>query len=198
MEILSNYLIKKEDDYFNLIRECEETKYQKYLVTDKVLFDDIEPCLLEHVEENNYLTKEQEIKYKIFDDISSLNKTNGKIELLINIPKSSDILTINKIKLSKNIKKYIFDIFVTLNDKVILTRENLYNTKINLSTSSEDELNNLSDTDSNDSSLNTINCSQGEVNIHIVLKPNSINDILNNHIYISYSFINFKNKIKFI
>ena len=30
MKILSNYLIKTQDDYFNLIHECEETKYQQY------------------------------------------------------------------------------------------------------------------------------------------------------------------------
>jgi hypothetical protein len=195
MKILSNYLIKTQDDYFNLIHECEETKYQQYTNTDKLLFDNIEPCLIEHVEEKNYSIKEQEIKYKIFDDISSItkNNTNDKIELVINISKTSDILTINKIKLSKNIKKYIFDIFVTLNNKIILNRDNLYNTKINLSKESKFD----DSEEENYNNLDSINCSQGEVNIHIVLKPNSLNDILNNYIYISYSFINFKNKIKF-
>ena len=75
--------------------------------------------------------KEQELKFKIFDDISSVSKNlNNKIELIINIPKFSNIMTINKIKLSKNIKQYIFDIFVSLDNKIILHKENLYNEKI--------------------------------------------------------------------
>ena len=44
---------------------------------------------------------------------------------------------------------------------------------------------------------NNIDCSKGDVNIHIILEPNSINDIINNYVYISYSFINYKNKVKF-
>ncbi len=199
MEILSNYLIKDYDDYFDNMEnfeDHEEQKLQKYLDIDtnekskhRYSFDNTDTCIIEHIEETNYLVKEQELKYKIFDDISSVIKNkNNKIELVINIPKSSDIVTINKIKLSKSIKEFIFDIFVTLDNSIILTQEDLYNKKINFSDFS---LN--SDLNEN----NVIDCSRGEVNIHIILEPQSINKIINNNIYISFSFINFKNKVKF-
>jgi hypothetical protein len=103
----------------------EESKYQKYLEVkknpiEKLLFDNFDNfnnSIIEHVEEKDYLMKEQELKFKIFDDISSVSKNlNNKIELIINIPKFSNIMTINKIKLSKNIKQYIFDIFVSLDN----------------------------------------------------------------------------------
>ncbi len=191
MEILSSYLIKSKDDYFNMIKESEENKYYQYVNKDNMLFDDIETCLIEHVEEYDYLTKEQEIKYKIFDDISSVTKnSNNKIELIIAIPKSSDILTINKIKLSKSIKKYIFDIFITLDNETILTKENLYTTKLSLADDIDELYENKFE--------KIIDCSRGEISIHIILEPQSINNIINNNIYISYSFINFKNKFKFL
>ena len=197
MEVISNYLIKS-DDYFNLIELDEENKYLKYLeeknfqnIQGKLLFDDIDNLnnsIIEHVEDKNYLMKEQELKFKIFDDISSVSKNNNnKIELIINIPKSSNIMTINKIKLSKNIKQYIFDIFVSLNNNIILHKENLYNEKKNINFFDKDLYENK----------NNIDCSKGDVNIHIILEPNSINDIINNYVYISYSFINYKNKVKF-
>lgn len=200
MEVISNYLIKS-DDYFNLIELDGENKYQKYLeeknfqnIQGKLLFDDIDNLnnsIIEHVEDKNYLMKEQELKFKIFDDISSVSKNNNnKIELIINIPKSSNIMTINKIKLSKNIKQYIFDIFVSLDNNIILNKENLYNEKKSLSNI------NLFDKDLYENK-NNIDCSKGDVNIHLILEPKSINDIINNYVYISYSFINYKNKVKF-
>jgi hypothetical protein len=202
MEILSNYLIKDYDEYINNFEEHQEEKLKNYLGylenldsyledrqnrEQRYSFDCTDTSIIEHIEETNYFVKEQEHKFKIFDDISSVIKNkNNQIELVINIPKSSDIVTINKIKLSKSIKEYIFDIFVTLDDKTILTQDELYKKKISLS-----ELNNKY----NDS--NIIDCSKGEVDIHIILEPNSINEIINNNIYISFSYINFKNKIKF-
>lgn len=198
MEVISNYLIKS-DDYFNLIGLDEESKYQKYLEVkknpiEKLLFDNFDNfdnSIIEHVEEKDYLMKEQELKFKIFDDISSVSKNkNNKIELIINIPKFSNIMTINKIKLSKNIKQYIFDIFVSLDNKIILHKENLYNEKIilkNINFFNKDLYENN----------NYIDCSKGDVNIHIILEPNSINDIINNYVYITYSFLNYKNKVKF-
>ena len=73
--------------------------------------------MIEHIEETDYMVKEQEHKYKIFDDISSVIKNkNNKIELVLNIPRSSDVISINKIKLSRSIKDYIFDIFILESD----------------------------------------------------------------------------------
>ncbi len=201
MEVLSNYLIKDYDEYINNFEEHQEEKLKNYLGylenldsyledrqnrEQRYSFDCADSSIIEHIEETNYFVKEQEHKYKIFDDISSVIKNkNNQIELVINIPKSSDIVTINKIKLSKSIKEYIFDIFVTLDDKTILTQDELYKKKISLS-----ELNKYNDN-------NIIDCSKGEVDIHIILEPNSINEIINNNIYISFSYINYKNKIKF-
>ena len=199
MEFLSSFLIKSDDDYYSQLEKYEEYKCQNYLeeknlsnLNDKLLFYQIDNSnsIIEHVEEQNYLIKDQELKYKIFDDISSVTKNfNDKIELIINIPKSSDIMTINKIKLSKNIKQFIFDIFVSLNDKIIMNKDNLYNKQMILCKKINYE-------ECNES--NYIDCSKGSVNIHIVLEPNSINEIINNNIYINFSFINYKNKIKFL
>lgn len=197
MEAISSYLIKDYDEYFDNLENFEETqeqKLKKYLDFDlneetenRYSFDNTESCMIEHIEETNYLVKEQEKMFKIFDDISSVIKNkNDKIELVINIPKSSDIVTINKIKLSKSIKDFIFDIFITLDEQVILTQEDLYKKKINFS-------NFFDITDEN----NIIDCSKGEVDIHIILEPQSINKIINNNIYISFTYINYKNKIKF-
>lgn len=198
MEVLSNFLIRSDDDYYSQIEKNEEFKYSNYLedkkfknLNNKLLFDKIDnnDSIIEHVEENNYLIKDEELKYKIFDDISSIVKNkNEKIELIINIPKSSDIMKINKIKLSKNIKQFIFDIFVSLDEKIILTKENLYNKQFIFNKINNNQINNLK----------YIDCSKGSINIHIILEPNSINEIINNNIYINFSFINYKNKIKFL
>ena len=198
MEVLSNFLIRSDDDYYSQIKKNEEFKYSNYLedkkfknLNNKLLFDKIDnnDSIIEHVEENNYLIKDEELKYKIFDDISSIVKNkNEKIELIINIPKSSDIMKINKIKLSKNIKQFIFDIFVSLDEKIILTKENLYNKQFIFNKINNNQINNLK----------YIDCSKGSINIHIILEPNSINEIINNNIYINFSFINYKNKIKFL
>ena len=174
MEILTNYLINDYNDYFDNMKNFEVHEEQKLKVfidldtnekkTRTYSFDNTDSSIIEHIEETNYLVKEQELKYKIFDDISSVIKNkNNKIELVINIPESGDIVTINKIKLSKSIKEFIFDIFVTINDTIILTQDDLYYKKINFSNIS----NNFNDS-------NIIDCSRGKVNIHIILEPNSI------------------------
>ncbi len=202
MEALTNFLINSED-YFNLIELDQEDKYQNYLEEDnfqnikgKFLFDDtenIDNSIIEHVEDKNYLIKEQEIKFKIFDDISSVTKNkDNKLELVLTIPKSSDIMTINKIKLSKNIKQFVFDIFVSIGDNnIILDRGNLYEQKIILSSI------NVFEKDLLETNKNYIDCTKGEIQIHIILEPNSINDIINNSIYVNYSFVNYKSKVKF-
>ena len=68
MEALTNFLINSED-YFNIIELDQEDKYQNYLeeenfqnIKGKFLFDDtenIDNSIIEHVEYNNYLIKEQ-------------------------------------------------------------------------------------------------------------------------------------------
>ncbi len=200
MEALTNFLINSED-YFNLIELDQEDKYQNYLEEDnfqnikgKFLFDDtknIDNSIIEHVEDKNYLIKEQEIKFKIFDDISSVTKNKDKLELILTIPKSTDIMTINKIKLSKNIKQYVYDIFVSVGDDIVLNREHIYNQNIILSSI------NVFDKDLLETNKNYIDCTKGSIQIHIILEPNSINEIINNSIYVNYSFKNYKSKVKF-
>jgi hypothetical protein len=201
MEALTNFLINSED-YFNLIEFDQEDKYQNYLeeenfqnIKGKFLFDDtknIDNSIIEHVEDKNYLIKEQEIKFKIFDDISSVTKNkDNKLELILTIPKSTDIMTINKIKLSKNIKQYVFDIFVSVGNDIVLNRECIYNQKIILSSI------NVFDKDLLETNKNYIDCTKGPIQIHIILEPNSINEIINNSIYVNYSFVNYKSKVKF-
>ncbi len=201
MEALTNFLINSED-YFNLIELDQEDKYQNYLEEDnfqnikgKFLFDDtknIDNSIIEHVEDKNYLIKEQEIKFKIFDDISSVTKNkDNKLELILTIPKSTDIMTINKIKLSKNIKKFIFDIYVSVGDDIVLNRECIYNQNIILSSI------NVFEKDLLETNKNYIDCTKGSIQIHIILEPNSINEIINNSIYVNYSFVNYKSKVKF-
>ena len=87
MEVLSNFLIRSDDDYYSQIKKNEEFKYSNYLedkkfknLNNKLLFDKIDnnDSIIEHVEENNYLIKDEELKYKIFDDISSIVKNKNE------------------------------------------------------------------------------------------------------------------------
>ena len=60
--------------------------------------------IIKYIDDNdkNNLIKEHTKKYKIFDNISSIIKNKDNyIELVINIPKTCDILSINKI-IAKN------------------------------------------------------------------------------------------------
>ena len=184
------------DNFYSNLNFCTEQKqnsdnFSSYNFSSYNLSSDsYDSDIFEHILDNNieYFIKEQEIKYKIFDDISSiLRTTDGKIELILNIPKKSKLLSINKIKLSKKISNYIFDIFVSLNNKIILTKENLYNSKIKL----DDVINN------NNLNNNLINCSNNNINLHIFIQSINIISIINIYIYITYSYINYKNKFSY-
>lgn len=192
MESLKKYLIDEDNYYIEQYIQSPKNNLQnlkREIIYGLEEFKCESECIIEHIEESEieYSTKEYEQKYKIFDDINSIVKNkDNKIELLICIPRTCDIVKINKIKLSKNIKDYIFDIFITLDNNIILSREELYNEKMKLSDIDISNNNNL------------IDCSKGEVNIHIILEPKSINSILGSNIYILYSYLNCKNKSKFL
>jgi len=130
--------------------------------------------MIEYINNEEYIIKEQEEKFNIFDDIAYMNKNkNNELELVINIKKRSDLLSINKIKLSNNIKNYIKKIFLSINDKVII----------------DDLLN----------SENLNSCYiESDVNLSIVIDSVNLNDIMNTNIYILFSYINYKNKVKHI
>jgi hypothetical protein len=190
MTTVSNDYLNRYDDYY-LENSINFTEYLSNKKRNYSL-DMTELNIIEYIDDNkqqDYIVNEHEQKYKIFDNISSVikNKDNN-IELVINVPKTGDILSINKIKLSKNIKKYINTIFISLDNNKIVSQNEIYNKKFNFN-----KLRNI-----NNLMMNIIDCSKGEVNIHIILEPNSINEIINNYIYIVFSYINFKNKVKFM
>ncbi len=187
---VQDYEVNDNNDFYDQIHDHEINKIRKYLIKEYEFSNDeiYESSLIDHIDEIQYTVKDQEQKFKIFDDISSVTRNMyNQIELVINIPKSCDIITINKIKLPKKIKKNINDIFVTLDDNIIISRDELYNHQIILSENCDNFNNN---------NYNLIDCSKGDVNIHIILEPNSINSIINNNIYINFSYLNLKNKHK--
>jgi len=181
-----NYLIKDEfqeylSDTQQDIENTQNTKKieKKKSKNRKLLLEDYDESFIEHINDTNYLLKEQEIKYKIFKDISSISKIGKNIEIIINIPKNETILSINKIKLSNKINLFLQDIYLTINNKKILSKDQLYNKKIQLSNLTTQESNN-------------------EINLHIILENIALNHIINKNIFINYSFIIYKNKVKYV
>ena len=92
--------------------------------------------LIEEIDDTNYYLYEHEIKYKIFKDISSISKKNNMIELILDIPIDNSIISINKIKLSNTLNKYINDIFVCIDGEKIITYKDFFNKNINNTQSS--------------------------------------------------------------
>jgi hypothetical protein len=185
MEVLSNYLIKDYDDYYtnnSIYKEKNKLNINDNL--NKSINDYLITDIIEYIEDNNYSIENKEQKYKIFDDITSIIKNkNNKIELIINIPKSNDVVKINKIKIPKSIENYLTNIFISLDDNIILSDNDIFNKNIKLL---------------NTNYNNSINCTKGTINLHIIFEPNSINKIINSNIYIYFTYINLKNKIKFL
>ena len=190
MYTLSNLLINESiDNYYSTF---SSEKYNEKIATYQPLFipDNMDLSIIEHIDDQEYYLKEQEIKYKIFENISYVTKTSdGKIELIFSIPQNYQIISINKIKLSNKINLYIQDMYICLNNKKIITKNNLYN-KFN---KNEFLINNNYN--------NIIKCNNNtnnKINLHIILSPIALNFIINKYIYITYSYANYKNKIKYI
>ena len=165
-----------ENDYLG----CKKIKFYKNLLNKQ--YNNYSSDILEHIDDSEYNIKEQEIKYKIFDDISSITKQNENIEIILDIPKNSQIISINKIKLSKNINNFVNDIYISLNNKKI-TKEKIYKNNLN-----EYLINNKLDN-------NSFKC-HNNISLHIIINSNSFNEIINNNIYVTYSYANYKNKNK--
>lgn len=87
--------------------------------------------LIEEIDDSNYNLYEHEIKYKIFQDISSISKKNNMIELILDISIDDGIMSINKIKLSNTLNKYINDIFVCVDGEKIITHKDFFSKIIN-------------------------------------------------------------------
>jgi len=162
---MQELLIIENDD------ECgiSYKNYKKRLLEN---YDEEYDNILESIKDNyNYHLKENEKKYKIFEDISSINSHNKYLELVLDLPINLKIVSINKIKFSDKIKDCIENIYLTINNKKTVTdiqNINLLNIR---------DIKNLE--------------------IHLLLKKNAINKIINKNIYITYSYIETKSKIKF-
>jgi hypothetical protein len=145
-----------------------------------------EMSIIELIDDKNYTIHDNEVKYKIFEDISSICKSNcSNLELILNFPQEHNIVSINKIKLSNGLSKYIKNIYIMSGNNVILTKEELLNNNTKL----------LKIMELNDNN-NIINSS--DKSLHIVLDKDSLNKIINKNIFVNYSYTILKNKLKFI
>lgn len=161
---MEKLLILNEVDHYYSIKSPKK-RVQKN-------FDEEYDSIIESINDNNnYLLKENEKKYKIFEDISYINNHDRHLELILDLPINLKINSINKIKFSNKIKNYIEKIFISVNKKEVISDIN----SINL--------------------LNIHNVN--ELELHIILRKNAINHLLNQNIYITYSYIDSKPKLKF-
>ena len=202
MTLLSNLLIKENFDEFNLdfkkinhilptntikhnIFKYNTTKQNINFSKNYSLMENIEN--IENIDDKNYYIQDNEVKYKIFEDISFISKNENHLELVLKIPIENNILSINKIKLSNQINKFIKNIYLNIDDKVTIKKEEIFKYSDTVSKKFEYEQRD-----------NIINCSHAKnINLHIVLDKNALNYIINKNIFINYSYAIFKNKIKF-
>lgn len=190
---MTNFLIQDQFLEFNF----NSVQEQKSYISNKIKYlqstNEYSNELIEEInDDENYNIYEQEIKYKIFEDISSVSKKNNMIELVLDIPIDNSIISINKIKLSNKLNKYIKDIYVCTDDEKIITHKDFLNpslTNVETSTKFTKHI----------SSQKIINCQYNKnITLHVLLSNNVINKIINKNIFVNYSFAIFKPKLKFI
>jgi len=169
---LTNYYF---NDYYNKVNLYTEKEISNDINNEIKNFNKTKISnMIEYINNEEYIIKEQEEKFNIFDDITYVNKNkNNELELVINIKKRSDLLSINKIKLSNNIKNYIKKIYLSINDRIIIN--DLFN----------------------DESSNTYYM-EDDIALSIIIDSVNLNNIMNTNIYILFSYINYKNKVKHI
>lgn len=190
---MSNFLIRdkfSEFDFDSITNQKKTfSKNESYLSSTNEFSNE----LIEEIDDNYYNLYEQEIKYKIFEDISSVTKKDNMIELVLDIPIDDTIISINKIKLSNKLNKYIKDIYVCIDDEKTITYKDFINSISNNYESSSSKFT------EHISSQKIINCQHNKnITLHILLKKNIINKIINKNIFVNYSFAIFKQKLKFI
>jgi hypothetical protein len=189
--MLSNFLIQEKFLEFDFETEQNQEKILLNKINYLCSTNEYSNELIEGIDDSNYNLYEHEIKYKIFEDISSISKKNNMIELVLNIPIDDNIISINKIKLSNKLNKYITDIFVCIDGDKIITHKDFFNKMTNNIHSSTFTKQISSD--------KVINCQYNKnITLHILLKNNVINKIINKNIFINYSFAILKNKHKFL
>ena len=193
--MLSNFLIQDKFTEFDFDTEGDQVKNQEKMLLNKINYlystNEYSNELIEEIDDSNYNLYEHEIKYKIFEDISSISKKNNMIELVLDIPIGDSIISINKIKLSNTLNKYIIDIFVCVDGEKIITHKDFLS-KIDNNIQSSTFTKQIS-------TEKVINCQYNKnITLHILLKNNIINKIINKNIFVNYSFAIYKNKQKFI
>jgi hypothetical protein len=164
----------ESDNYFGQIKKTKSSES----------FSD-EMNIIELVDDKNYAVYENDVKYKIFEDISSISKSScGEIELVLDIPYEHNIVSINKIKLSNELGKFVKNIYMMTGKKVIMTKEQILNDTNKLLKIKEN--------------INS-DCSDGYgICLHIILDKDSLNHIINKNIFVNYSYAVLKNKLKFV
>jgi hypothetical protein len=185
--MLSHLLIR--DKFLEFDTSYDQEKQLQDKINYLLLNNEYSKELIEEINDNNYNLYEHEIKYKIFKDISSVCYKNNMIELVLDIPIDKNILSINKIKLSNKLNKYIKDIFVCVGDEKIITYRDFITINSESSTKFTKHI----------YSQKIINCQyEKKITLHLMLNNNIINKIINKNIFVNYSFTIFKNKLKFI
>jgi len=182
--MLSDLLIKEISNDFDFDLKYE--KLNQIPLKQLVSLKNKNMDLIENINDKNYSIQNNEIKYKIFEDISSISKNKNNLELVLSIPSGNNIISVNKIKLSNKLNEYIKDIYVKINDNIIMTRKEIF----------DDNKKILKIIEPKENKTN-INHSTN-INIHIIFNKNTLNHIINKNIFVNYSYMILKNKLKFI
>ena len=154
---------------------------------DTLLINDISnDYSVEITEEINYYNNFTKTNcnqiYKIFNDITDIKTNNDTIELQIMLNKSNDIITINNIILSDNIKKLLHNCYVSYDENTIIPYNEIKNKMFIFKKKLIQN--------------NCINCHKKNAYLHLIFKNKSLENLLNSYIYINYDFYNIKSKLK--
>ena len=90
--LTNSFKIIPEEEHYN-------EKIKTYKSKNYNIESNVNDCI-EYINNDNYDTHYEEIKYHIFDDLTHIIKNDNNIELVINISNTVDFLSIVKIKLS--------------------------------------------------------------------------------------------------
>ena len=192
--MLSTMLIDKTfDDYYqnqeNLNQNTQPKKNTNANAsTNTNMCQNYGDALIEYVDDINYNIQTNEIKYKIFKDISSINVKNDNLELILNLPVAHNVISINKIKLSKDINKFLKDIYLVIDNHIVITKDEIFGSKEHFLKIIAYKFNE-----------SVVNCLMDKnVDICIILHKDALNHVMNKNIFVNYSFAISKNKIKFL
>ena len=130
--------------------------------------DVIEHGFLNKNETNNTISNK--IRFRLLDDVNSINvDNNGNIELSVSLSSSLNILTIDKIKLSK--KMSVNDINIYSNDKIIYKKDDIF-TSVNYNYIKN--------------RLQFSGCDK-DIVINMKINNKNINNVIGKCIYVSYT-----------